>query len=82
MLHGEFVKNHPFVDGNGRTARLLMNFELMQSGFPPAVIKKEMRPRYYESLDLAHTTGQYEAFVELVTRCVNESLDLYLKRDR
>ncbi|MHB1628493.1 MAG: Fic family protein [Bacilli bacterium] len=77
-LHGEFVKIHPFIDGNGRTARLLMNFELMKHGFPPAVIKNDMRPEYYESLDLAHTMGQYDPFVELVLRCLNDSLDLYL----
>lgn len=78
LLHGEFVKIHPFIDGNGRTARLLMNFELMKNGYPPAVIKKEMRPEYYDSLDLAHTTGNYEKFVKLVSQCVENSLDLYL----
>jgi Fic family protein len=46
LLHGEFVKIHPFVDGNGRTARLLLNFELMKAGFPPVIIKKEMRSLY------------------------------------
>ncbi|WP_282433368.1 Fic family protein [Desulfosporosinus sp. FKA] len=41
LLHGEFVKIHSFVDGNGRTARLLLNFELMKVGFPPVIIKKD-----------------------------------------
>lgn len=79
MLHGEFVKIHPFIDGNGRTARLLMNFELMKDGYPPAVIKKESRPQYYDALDTAATTGNYEKFVALVARCEEASLDLYLE---
>lgn len=78
LLHGEFVKIHPFIDGNGRTARLLMNFELMRNGYPPAIIKKEMRPEYYDALDIAHTTGEYLKFTALVARCVENSLDLYL----
>lgn len=78
LLHGEFVKIHPFVDGNGRTARLLLNFELMKKGYPPVIIKKEMRPQYYDALDLAHTTGDYGDFTELVSGCVEASLDLWL----
>lgn len=42
-LHGEFVKIHPFIDGNGRTARLLLNFELIKSGYPPIIIKNEFK---------------------------------------
>ena len=41
LLHAEFVKIHPFIDGNGRTARLLMNFEVMKNGYPPIIIKNE-----------------------------------------
>lgn len=78
LLHGEFVKIHPFVDGNGRTARLLLNFELMKCGYPPAIIKAEMRPKYYDVLDLAHTTGDYGKFNQLVAGCVETSLDLWL----
>lgn len=78
LLHGEFVKIHPFVDGNGRTARLLLNFELMKTGFPPVIIKKDMRSEYYESLDHAHTTGDYGNFTKLVAKCTEESLDLWL----
>ena len=78
LLHGEFVKIHPFVDGNGRTARLLLNFELMKSGFPPVIIKKDIRSEYYDSLDLAHTTGDYGNFFKLVTKSTEESLDLWL----
>lgn len=78
LLHGELVRIHPFVDGNGRTARLLLNFEFIKEGFPPVIIKKEMRPEYYDFLDFAHITGDYNKFTDLVARCMEESLDLWL----
>ena len=78
LIHGEFVKIHPFIDGNGRTSRLLLNFELMKSGYPPVIIKKEERARYYDVLDLAHTTMNYEPFIELISELVIESEKLWL----
>ncbi|SDZ15172.1 Fic family protein [Tindallia californiensis] len=78
LLHGEFVKIHPFIDGNGRTARLLLNFELMKNGYPSIIIKKEERARYYDVLDLAHTTMSYGPFIELVSERVAESGKLWL----
>jgi len=78
LLHGEFVKIHPFVDGNGRTARLLMNFIAMKNGFPPLVIKKEQRFEYYDALDIAHTKKDYTAFVDIVFTSAGKTLDLYL----
>ena len=77
-VHAEFVKIHPFTDGNGRTSRLLMNYELMKAGFPPAVIRATDRANYYDALDHAHTTGEDEAFILLVSNSVSESLDLWL----
>lgn len=79
LLHSEFVKIHPFIDGNGRTARLLLNFELIKEGFPPIIIKKNDRLKYYESLDIAALTGEYTDFVKLVIKREEEMLDLYLK---
>lgn len=67
-VHAEFVKIHPFVDGNGRTARLLMNLELLKSGFPPAVLPTESRLAYYEALDRFHVEGEIEPFLTLVLR--------------
>ena len=78
LLHGEFVKIHPFIDGNGRTSRLLLNFELMKSGYTPIIIKNELRARYYDVLDLAHTTMNYEPFIKLVSELVIESEKLWL----
>lgn len=78
MLHVIFVGIHPFIDGNGRTARILLNFELMKVGFPPIVIKAEHRLAYYNALDKAHTMADYSSFIELVMDEVNKTLDLYL----
>ena len=78
MLHAIFVGIHPFIDGNGRTSRLLLNLELMKNGFPPVIIKVENRLAYYEALDKAHTTEDYSDFILLVEQVVEESLDLYL----
>lgn len=78
LLHGEFVKIHPFVDGNGRTARLLMNFIAIKNGYPPLVIKKEQRFEYYDALDMAHTEKNYTTFVNLVVELADKALDFYL----
>lgn len=79
MLHAIFVGIHPFIDGNGRTARLLLNLELMSAGFPPIVIKVENRIMYYNALEKAHIAYEYQDFIHLVAVEVEDSLDLYLK---
>ena len=76
-VHGEFVKIHPFVDGNGRTSRLLMNLELMKAGFPAALIQIEQRLAYYEALDAAHCSGDYGPFIELLSDSVELSFEPY-----
>ncbi len=76
-VHVDFVGIHPFSDGNGRTSRLLMNFELMKSGFPPVVLKVEHRLAYYEALDKAHTLAEYDDFMVLVAELVEESFEPY-----
>lgn len=79
LLHGELVKIHPFIDGNGRTSRLLMNLDLMNHGYNPVIIKKEDRLEYYEALDNAHTTGDYTDFVKLITKLEIVMLRKYLE---
>lgn len=77
--HYKLVSIHPFVDGNGRTARLLMNFILMQAGFPPAIIKKEERNRYLTALETGQTKDNLNAYYELIYDAVDRSLDIYLE---
>lgn len=79
LLHGELVKIHPFIDGNGRTSRLIMNLDLMNHGYNPVIIKKENRLEYYEVLDKSHTTRDYTDFIKLVTKLEIEILKKYLK---
>lgn len=78
-LHVDFVGIHPFVDGNGRTARLLMNFELMRYGYLPVIIQVEQRLGYYDALDLAHTRGDYEPFIGMVVELEQTELKRYLR---
>jgi Fic family protein len=54
-----------------------MNLELMKCGFPPVVIKVENRLAYYEALDKAHTLGEYDEFIDLVSKLVEESFEPY-----
>jgi Fic family protein len=75
--HHQFVWIHPFIDGNGRTGRLLMNLLLMQQGYPPAVILKNDRKKYYDGLNQANN-GEYEKIELLIGQAVERSLDLYL----
>ena len=76
-IHADLVKIHPFVDGNGRTSRLLMNLELMKAGYPPVVISVDQRLAYYEALDLAHTQQNYQPFLELIYQAVVNSFEPY-----
>ncbi|SFE12583.1 Fic/DOC family protein [Paenibacillus algorifonticola] len=79
-LHFQFVFIHPFADGNGRTARLLMNLVLMQHGFPPAIVKAaaDARLKYYETLEDASSNDQLEPFIALIADCVEDSLLTYI----
>ncbi|NOY69977.1 MAG: Fic family protein [Deltaproteobacteria bacterium] len=76
-VHSDFVKIHPFTDGNGRTARLLMNLELIKAGFPPVVLPVEKRLDYYEALDTAHTKGDYQPFLSLIIAVVEAGFNPY-----
>jgi Fic family protein len=77
VFHHQFVYIHPFFDGNGRTVRLVMNLLLMRRGFPPAIILKADRKKYYEALNLANT-GKYEKLMLLMCQALERSLNIYL----
>lgn len=76
--HAEFVRIHPFIDGNGRTSRLLMNYQLMYAGFLPVSIAKEDRLEYYNTLEAYATLGNLEPFADLIAELEEKQLDIYL----
>lgn len=78
ITHHKMVSIHPFDDGNGRTARLVMNLFLMRAGYPLVVILKNDRKKYYDALEQADK-GDYKSFVRFVAQAVERSLALYLK---
>ena len=78
MAHHRLVVIHPFLDGNGRTARLVMNLLLMQAGYPPTIIMRVNRRQYYRVLSQADT-GNEAPLVNFVGRAVERSLTLYLE---
>lgn len=78
-FHLEFESIHPFIDGNGRTGRLLVNLELMKSGLPPIDIKFTDRALYYNAFDDYHTQNKISSMEKLFAGYVNERLDMYLR---
>ena len=76
--HAEFVKIHPFVDGNGRTSRMLMNYQLMSADFLPVSIAKENRLEYFDALEAYAVGGDLSPFAEMVSVLEEIRLDEYL----
>ncbi len=77
-FHIKFEAIHPFIDGNGRTGRLLINLELMKEGYPPIDIKFADRLRYYDAFDEYHVNDNLSAMADLFAGYINEQLDLYI----
>jgi Fic family protein len=77
-FHLEFETIHPFIDGNGRTGRLLVNLELLKAGYPPIDIKFSDRRRYYDCFKDYHQTGQPQAMTSLFTSYLEREQERYL----
>jgi len=79
LVHLKFVSIHPFIDGNGRTARLLMNLILLQNGYPQAIIKVANRAEYIQAVEKYQqsSNNDYNDFYKVVLQSVNDSLELY-----
>jgi Fic family protein len=77
IFHHRFVWIHPFFDGNGRTVRLLFNLLLMKEGYPPAIILRNDRKKYYDALNAANNED-YSKLLLLVLQAVERGLDIYL----
>lgn len=77
--HAEFVKIHPFIDGNGRTSRLIMNYQLLRNGFLPISIMKQDRLSYYSALEEYAVNSDLNIFADLIAKLEEEQLDTYIK---
>lgn len=78
-FHLEFEGIHPFIDGNGRTGRLILNLELIRNGFPPINVKFTDRKRYYDAFDSYYRDGNAEKMIDLIAEYVDERLDQYFE---
>ena len=78
-FHLEFEGIHPFVDGNGRTGRLIMNLELIRNGYPPINVKFADRKRYYDAFDSFYRDGDASAMINLIAEYVDGRLNEYFR---
>jgi Fic family protein len=77
-FHIEFEGIHPFIDGNGRTGRLILNLELIRNGYPPINVKFTDRKRYYDAFDAYYKDGNANKMIDMIAEYVNERLGEYL----
>ncbi|MDO8538253.1 MAG: Fic family protein [archaeon] len=78
-FHSEFENIHPFVDGNGRTGRLLINFTLKNSSYPPLNIFLKFRFKYYDALEKASKEKNLKPLIKIIKESYKEMIDMYGK---
>jgi len=76
--HAELVMIHPFIDGNGRTSRLIMNYQLMANGFLPISIAKESKLEYFNALESYAVDGDLKPFADFIAGLEEQKLDFYI----
>ncbi|ETT61657.1 filamentation induced by cAMP protein fic [Paenibacillus sp. FSL R7-277] len=76
--HAEFVRIHPFADGNGRTSRLIMNYQLLANGYLPISIAKETRLEYFNALEAYAVRRDLKPFADMIALLEEQQLDRYL----
>ncbi|MEG1009477.1 MAG: Fic family protein [Clostridia bacterium] len=78
LFHLKFETIHPFIDGNGRTGRLILNFELMKSGYVPINIKYKDRRKYYDAFKIYNEKEDYSMMTDLISDYLIEELNRYI----
>ncbi len=79
IAHAHLAHIHPFIDGNGRTSRLVMNMELMKNGYPIVLIDMNDRAKYCQLLELGDINNDYTKFIDFIADCTKKSLEIYLE---
>ena len=79
LFHLEFEGIHPFIDGNGRTGRLILNLELIRNGYPAINVKFSDRKRYYEAFDSFYRDNNAKPMINLIAEYVSERYDDYFR---
>ena len=79
LFHLEFEGIHPFIDGNGRTGRLILNLDLIRNGYPPINVKFSHRKRYYDAFDAFYRDNNSKPMIDIIAEYVDKCLDEYFE---